>query len=197
MAGKARTLSRIYPYMLRTHPPPPPPRAGGCVLCTQASAASWSPLVFPFPCFGAIWNRLRVAPQPGTGAHRHDRCFISPMYRLSCCTTLQTAQYHFTTKSQRRPKPSLGARKGAHDAHDALLPRLHTASRNTRNTPCLAGSLVRAASKVGVPPMPSHSSWKGNIGSGDARPRRSAARKLESPIRTSTNFFTTSGLGFG
>ena len=69
--------------------PSPLPRARA--RRTRASAASWSPVVFPFSCFGAIGTASKRPQNQVRQQYRHDWCLISATRGRSCCTALKTA----------------------------------------------------------------------------------------------------------
>ena len=132
--------------MARRTPTPPMLRTPPLCSHTQASAASLSSL-----CFLSLALRPLRPPKGDP-----DWSFFSLSWSLSCCTAVKIA-ISFQEKIPETLRPPLGARRSAPDAHDALSPRLPKHTQNNR--PCRGGSLIQAASKMGAPPMPSHSSW--------------------------------------
>ena len=195
MAGRTRTLSlSLKPYVLR--PRPPRPRA------PYASISSI--MVTVGVSLPVLWNQnpLKTAPKPGYGSKATPSVLHFSNVRLSCCTTLQTAQFHLTTQNQRRPKRPLGARKGAPDAHDALPPRLpYDFQKRTKNAPCLGGEPHRSCLESGrVPRCRITAPGKGNIGSDDAQgcgvggTGVTPERLRKAPVRRSKHFTAINGV---
>ena len=81
---------------------------------------------------------------------------------------LKVAEFHFTTKSQKRSRPPLGTRRGAPDAHDALPPRLpKNIPKKTRHV--VGGASSELLRRWARPRCPLTAPWKGNTGSDDVQ----------------------------